>query len=424
MQSMMKRICLLLGMAGAMFAGAAAAAAAGPEIERAIRVGLTYRQEPESVLISGKGAWEARNFNEAFEGEARITAGRGELVLETTGRHGGVGPWIELWPAAGAPWLTMDGSRYRGKLRVELSDGGRLKVVNTLGIEDYVRGVVPNEMFAQPEAFKVQAVVSRTYGMYVRDIEKKHEDDGFDICTTGHCQVYRGASTETALSDAAVRSTRGEVVIHRGRPIFAAYHANAGRRTQTVDEAWPGSIRKDFLYLESVESPYDAAATDLRGYEWCYRWRRWVTERQIQDRLRERGRYVGEIERVVVRAKTSTGRMRRLEIIGREGTVRLGTLSEARAVLGTPSALFEVRGVGRRFELTGWGRGHGVGMSQHGALGMAKAGYSYPQILGHFYRGVALVEEYGKGASRELSPPELKVKAANVAPAMVPEGRS
>ena len=93
-------------------------------------------------------------------------------------------------------------------------------------------------------------------------------------------------------------------------------------------------------------------------------------------------------------------------------------------MMGTPSTLFEVRGLGRRFEVTGWGRGHGVGMSQHGALGMAKDGYSYPQILGHFYRGVALVEEYGRGASRELSPPELKLGRVDVAPVTVPAGRS
>ncbi len=394
-------------------------------LEDSIRVGLTYgRPALRSVTISGEGEWRARQFNEEFDGEVKVTAGRGELVLEARGRRGGVGPWIEFEGAEEGRPLGVDGRRYRGMLRIEVGEGRGLKVVNTVGLEDYVRGVVPNEMFEHEEAFKVQAVVSRTYGMYVRDIEKKHAADGFDICTTGHCQVYRGAGSERELSDEAVRATRGEVVTHRGRVIFAAYHANSGGRTQAVDEAWPGSVRRDFPYLSPVVSPYDVAATDLRGYEWCYRWERRVRGKDIEDRLRARGKRVGQVRALLVKRRTETGRVRELEVVGTRGRGRLGTPGEVRAVLGTPSAHLEVVRGGTFFDLRGWGRGHGVGMSQHGALGMAKAGYSYVDILGHFYTDVSLAEDCGRGRARKLARPELKMECAEVPAVAVPEGRS
>jgi hypothetical protein len=85
--------------------------AAGPAgAEETIRVGLSYGQGPRTVVISGPGEWEARRFSEGFEGEARISAGKGELVLEIGARRGGVGPWIELRPTDDERPLRLDGS--------------------------------------------------------------------------------------------------------------------------------------------------------------------------------------------------------------------------------------------------------------------------------------------------------------------------
>ncbi|UCC69243.1 MAG: SpoIID/LytB domain-containing protein [Armatimonadota bacterium] len=417
---MLRKLGVLVGWVAGMWVSGVGECAG----DQVIRVGLTYGQAPGSVAISGKGDWRARKFREKLDGTARITAGRGELVLEIEDRHGGVGPWIEFGAADERKALKLDGRRYLGRLRVELADGGGLKVINTVGVEDYVRGVVPNEMFAHSEAFKVQAVVARTYALYVRDIEKKHEAEGFDICTTGHCQVYRGVDSQMESSDRAVRATEGEVLTYGGRPIFSAYHANAGGMTQWVDEAWPGSVRRDFPYLRAVASPYDAEARKLRGYEWCYRWKRRVKGREIEERLRARGKRVGDVRALLVRKRTSTGRVGEMEVVGTKGRARLGTPAEVKRAVRTPSANFEVAGGGGRFELTGWGRGHGVGMSQHGALGMAKAGYKYQDILGHFYWGVSLTEGYGGSRSRALRAPELRMKKAEVAPIMVPKGRS
>ena len=377
-----------------------AAGAAGAQ--EMIRVGLSYGQAPRAVVVSGPGEWAARRFSEGFDGEARISASKGELVLETGGRRGGVGPWIELRARDEGRPLRLDGSGYRGTLRVEVADGGGLRVVNEVEMEDYVRGVVPSEMFSQGEAFKVQAVVSRTYAVYMRDVERKHRGDGFDICAAGHCQVYRGAGPETALSDEAVRATAGEVLTYEGRPIFSAYHANAGGMTQGVDDAWPGSTSRDLPYLVAVASPYDERVGELPGYGWCYEWDQRVSGRDIEERLRARGKDVGEVRALTVVGRTSTGRVRELEVVGTRGRATLGTPGEVRAVLGTPSTCFEVGGGGGEFELSGRGRGHGVGLSQHGAFGMARAGHGYAEILGSFYSGVSLAQDYGRGESRAL----------------------
>jgi stage II sporulation protein D len=382
--------------------------------EGTIRVGLRYGDgAPTALTISGRGEGKASRSHGGFEGEVRVTVEGRDIVLEHKGRRVPVGDSVEFWASGDDPWIELEGSAYRSKLRLELQRNRRLRVINILDVEDYVRGVVPNEMFSHPEAFKVQAVISRTLAFYVRDIEKKHRKDGFDICSTGHCQVYRGVDSERPLADAAVAATRGQVLTYRGRPIFSAYHANSGGLTQTVDEAWPGSIRRNFPYLAGVESPYDSQALGLPGYAWCYQWDRVVTPGEIGERLRRRGHDVGEVRDLTIRRRTSTGRVQELGVVGSRGDARLQRPSEVRAVLDTPSAFMEIERDARGFVITGRGRGHGVGLSQHGALGMAKAGYSYEDILAHFYRGVALTHDCGRGDSRDLNPPDLKAESSD-----------
>lgn len=400
-------------------------ATATADFDEPICVGLYYSSTaPSSVRIVGTGEGEGEHSRGDFDGELTVTADGDSLVLEHDARRVRVGRWVEFWPTGSDPWLDLDEATYRGKLRLEMQDREHIKVVNVLGLEDYLRGVVPNEMFADGEACKVQAIISRTFALYVRGIERKHRRDGFDICTTGHCQVYHGVDSERSLSDDAIEVTRGEIITYRGRPIFSAYHANAGGLTQTVDEAWPGSIRENFPYLASVPSPYDARADEIRGYQWCYRWQRTVPAQELADRLRAGGSDVGEVTDVVVREKTTTGRVEMLEIRGTKGSVKLRRPSEVRASLQLPSARCEITKGADGFDVVGWGRGHGVGLSQHGALGMAKAGLTYDQILGHFYRGVALTADYGRGSARDLTPPKLEIETTEATPVLVPPGVS
>jgi stage II sporulation protein D len=136
-------------------------------------------------------------------------------------------------PAEASEILEADARPYRGLLEVRPGADGSLTVVNVVNVEDYLRGVVPNELspvaFPQIEAHKAQAVAARTWVLsHLGDYSSK----GYDVCATQACQVYRGQATEHRLTDRAVEETRGVVATWHGRPIHAYYTATCGGHTE------------------------------------------------------------------------------------------------------------------------------------------------------------------------------------------------
>jgi stage II sporulation protein D len=136
-------------------------------------------------------------------------------------------------PVAPAELLQADASAYRGLLEVRPAEGGKLVVVDVVNLEEYLRGVVPNELspqaFPKIEALKAQAVAARTYALaHLGDYASK----GYDLCATPSCQVYRGRSSEQELTDRAVAETAGVVATWRGRPINAYYTSTCGGHTE------------------------------------------------------------------------------------------------------------------------------------------------------------------------------------------------
>ena len=137
--------------------------------------------------------------------------------------------------------IMIGGLPYRGGARLFINNRGLLNVINELNLEDYVRGVVPNEMgprvFDELEALKAQALAARTYGV------KRMGDfatEGYDICPTPACQVYKGFSSEDAMTDQAVRDTAGRIITHQGGPIDALYTSTCGGETSDVGVMFPG----------------------------------------------------------------------------------------------------------------------------------------------------------------------------------------
>ncbi|MBI2838977.1 MAG: SpoIID/LytB domain-containing protein [Acidobacteria bacterium] len=160
------------------------------------------------------------------------------------------GGTIYLVPEGGSDAaLKLGGKRYRGILTVRMNSANRLTVVNALNIEDYLRGVVPNELspssFPQIEALKAQAVAARTYAL-----KNLGGFEGFDICSTPMCQVYEGASSEHVLSDRAVAETEGEVALYGGELINALYTSTCGGSTEYSEKIFEG---KGAPYLRPVE---------------------------------------------------------------------------------------------------------------------------------------------------------------------------
>ncbi|HSD76047.1 MAG TPA: SpoIID/LytB domain-containing protein, partial [Solirubrobacteraceae bacterium] len=148
--------------------------------------------------------------------------------------------------------ILVGGARYRGAL--EISPSGRgLKAVGVVGLEDYVRGVVPRESPSSwpAEALKAQAVAARTYAITAAS-------PGATLFPDTRSQVYGGASAETTSTNAAVAATEGEVVTYGGQPVVTYFFSTSGGRTENIENAWPGSTPRP--WLQSVEDPYDSTS--------------------------------------------------------------------------------------------------------------------------------------------------------------------
>lgn len=269
--------------------------------------------------------------------------------------------------------MSYQGESYRGGMRLIASDG-RILVVNVLDLEEYLRGVVPAEMQASwpLEALKAQAVAARSYAL----TELAPAAD-YDICATVECQNYGGVGVENARSDQAIRETAGQVITYEGRIATAYYHADSGGMLASGSEVWG----EDLPYLPAQpdvprNSPYDS---------WRYR----LEPAVMAASLRARGYDLGAVTGLRALAYSDSGRVTKAEIQGARGS----------AVLVGPELTKLLRDWGlksTRFTMTepllaaGRGWGHGVGMSQYGALALAQAGYGYQQILAFYYPSTAL----------------------------------
>ncbi|MDQ7006953.1 MAG: SpoIID/LytB domain-containing protein [Acidobacteriota bacterium] len=158
--------------------------------------------------------------------------------------------------ARGGGLLTVDGRPYRGMIEVVSTPQGRLRVINEINLELYLRGVVPEELgpavWPEPEALKAQAVAARTY---VLANLGQYAAEGYDICDTPRCQVYGGAASEHPMTDRAVRETAGRILVYQGRPINAMYTSTCGGHTEDVEAVFPDLVGPYLKGVPTVPSP-------------------------------------------------------------------------------------------------------------------------------------------------------------------------
>lgn len=262
---------------------------------------------------------------------------------------------------------TIEGKEFYGGLRVNKVDG-KLNVISVVQVEEYLRGVVPKEMppLYPLEALKAQTIAARSFAMKNR---KRHEADGFDLCATTHCQVYDGVADFDSV-DWAVDETRGEVLVFKDRLINATFHTDSGGTTAGAEEVWSNAVP----YLVSVKESFASGAP-------------WTIKATVKDLS------LGKIKSVKVNAKTSSGRVATAQIVGEGKTLTL-TGKELREKFSLPSTLFTMKLDGDEIIFTGFGSGHGVGMSQRGAKTYAEDAWSYEKILAHYYAGTTLKKLY------------------------------
>lgn len=279
-----------------------------------------------------------------------------------------------------ATWVVMGPRQYRGPLLIH-EEGGALRVVNPLPMETYLPGLVASEMPPSwpEEALKAQAVASRSYAL-----ARLADSQGalFDLYASVEDQVYHGAGQEDRRALAAVRATRGQVLIGAdGQVVEAFFHAICGGRTEAPSAVWPGKG----AYPPPVRCE---GCADAPGRAWAAQ----LSAAEVARRLRP----LGFTEAVVVAVEEGKpspgGRWATARITGPTTTLEIPG-NELRRALGfseLKSTRLEAEVSGGVVRFKGVGFGHGVGLCQWGARGMASSGSSYVDILSHYYPGATL----------------------------------
>ena len=282
---------------------------------------------------------------------------------------------------------TYDNKSYRGALRLLPRKGG-LHLINRVTAEEYLQGVVPEEMPAEwnAEAVKAQAVAARTYALRQR---KRHGKEGFDVCASTHCQQYGGVAVERAAANQAIKTTQGMVLQSNGALVDALFHTDSGGMTENSEDVWGSRI--DCL----------RAAKELRTE--TYPWEKNITAVQLSGLLAKRGKNIGALKKIELspirigkasQDRTVSGRVKAVTFVGKSGKAGM-TGNDLRSMLGLKSTLFSMTLNRNVVFIKGYGWGHGLGMSQHGAKAYADSEHwDYKKILQHYYQGAELKKLY------------------------------
>ena len=332
-----------------------------------------------------------------------------------------------------SPYIfKLNNTYYRGDLEVRRYAESDLTVINIVPFEQYLYGVVPEEIDAgsHPQALKAQAVAARTYAL---NCLGKHGDLGFDLCCTAYCQVYKGYSAENASANNAVDATKGKKIIYNGQLAKVFYFSSSGGRTEDVENVWGTPLP----YLKSVEDKYE------NGKSWNYKWQAVYSADEIKNIMIDRKIDLGNILGITINKLSEAGRVTELtvkgtkgertyvrygcktflgklcsqwydistdadvyavnsneenkkmqlggkKIISKEGVKTFETSSNKIFAIGSDNFKKAIPVVPSIYTFSGKGWGHGVGMSQEGAKGMANAGFTYDEILKHYFSGTTI----------------------------------
>lgn len=320
---------------------------------------------------------------------------------------------VRLVPTGSQPVAIQGLHGYFGTIEVGSAVDG-LVLSNRLPLERYLLGLAEVPLTWPQEALKAQAVAARTYALYTlrRPRAGSAAQYGFDICASVQCQVFSGADVVAPPTGirwrSAVADTNGIAILFNGEPILARYHSTSGGQTLDNPQAFPDEPA--YPYLQGVPSTTEEASP-------LYRWTVEFPLRRMQVLLRAAGFWPSANGRLAeVRSRPSAAGFHYPDLVmrGRKGT-EVHTAEEVRTVLRDlaprmfpddypsqgattsgrlpetfPSNRIAVFTTGKVVRVIGRGWGHGVGMSQWGAHGLAARGAGYAGILGHYYTGVTI----------------------------------
>ncbi|MDQ2985131.1 MAG: SpoIID/LytB domain-containing protein [Armatimonadota bacterium] len=281
--------------------------------------------------------------------------------------------------------------RYRGWIYISAA-AGKLVIVNELPLESYLMGVVPCEMGSSSpsEALKAQAIAARTYTLTKIGSFAKY---GYDVDDTTRCHMYRGVDVETAATNEAIRRTSNQILTYAGKPIQALYATVSGGMTADAREAFGGAGTPYLIPVVDSDAKGNPYAAHAKYFAWYFD----IPRESLRAKFRERGVDFGEIENLEVIGRGPSGRAINIRLTTGQGAIDLSAtlIRDAFGVDIIRSTLFEIKKTAAGYRIVGKGWGHGVGMCQSGAVGRARAGQTYSQILSVYYPGTQLVTVEG-----------------------------
>ena len=403
-----------------------------------VKIGLFYSSTAKSqITLSSEQSFEVGYMDSNnFISQYTFTEPNLTLAYGTSGQVivNGVGTNVTnssfaLKPVNGI--VSVNGSNYRGGIEIIPDSNGTFTVVNFVNINDYIAGVVGKEMSPSwhIEALKSQAVCARSYTITTW---RKHSSNGFNLCSTQHCQAYLGMSGETESTIRAASETRDQVVMYGQSVAETLYSSSSGGASAYSKNVW-GS---DVPYLTAVKDPYEAYVDNPKAH-----WEVNLSKSDIKNSLAKSSVDIGEITDMKVTGADEYGRTYEVTIYGTsdkyvlkndrtrtffglnsqmysiipqggeavaqplsvlsgtgQSTTDLFTLKGSKAS-GTMSDGFYIKSSGTTrhyvlqsanpdsWLLSGSGWGHGLGMSQYGAKGMAEQGFGYKDILMFYFPG-------------------------------------
>lgn len=331
--------------------------------------------EKVRVLISKSGSFDLRGTDRGtvhikMDGNSVLVNGRRKSLP------------LRLYPEG--QFIYIGNRPYRGTIEVAAAKDGLL-LINEVHLDSYIAGIINNEISSKwPESvIKSQVVIARTYAVFNK---RKKASAPYHLESSVMGQVYNGASGEDDVVLKAVRETAGEILLFEGEPALTVYHSNAGGMTEAASDVW----KRGYPYLVPVESPFDEGAP---RFEWEFA----ISAPELGRQLSSAGYSIKMPEEIAVLDVTLSNRVKLLAIRdSNRGELRLSG-EDMRKALGYSnlrSTFFDVKKENGAFLFRGKGSGHGVGLSQWGAKGMAENGYSYKEILDHFYPGTELTTSW------------------------------
>lgn len=289
---------------------------------------------------------------------------------------------VKLLAAGGGDRVRLAGRLYKGDILLLAAAAGRLDIVESLSMDDYLCGVLPAEMSPDwpLEALKAQAVASRTFAL-----KQLNPLKDYDITDGVEMQVYKGSAVVAPRVAEAVSSTHGEVLRFRKKLVTTFFHACCGGHTSSTSSSWGEDL------IKPLSGIADSFCSDSRHY----RWELFVPTRELLTFIQKQGATALRIKAVKMLQRDRAGRSISLKFSTDQGA-RTVLVKELRKEIGTfefkSNYITRISQAKNGYEFEGRGWGHGVGMCQEGAKTMAIKGRLYKKILRHYYPGASIEE--------------------------------